>query len=309
MAKIRIVRPQSTGTHLYGSLREHRSFIEIAIDLGNHGDHIMEREGDDTGFKGAHRSTMKAYCRDYEERHGRKVDVGYHLEDAPEVEDHRQEVVRVAMSFEQFAEMITSTGHQVDCTIMRFSPVGEEHHVYIEEVTPPPQVYDRASRRLGMVQWHAIAEIEEALRILDDSKVAKKMKDAVRTCLEKAIQDVTLNTGFVVKQAAEEISSVVEAASCLFEDKVGLLESEGRLPVGSLDRFRNGGSQGLLQGPRPEAGPAVTPSVAAPRCQECGAEMSCAWISMHGHIFCSEACLQGWRGYVVECHDKRQARP
>ncbi len=263
MSKIRISHPSSTGTPLYGSQRLHNAFVTIDISLGNGGDHLGHESGDDTGFKGAHASKIKRIENVYDKT---RPSFSYHDEkdpatglykigwqtgrkfvDAPEI-DRTSEVISVSMSFEQFAEMMVSTGHSVDCTVQAFRPVGNPGNLYGEEVTPPAAIGDRANRRMQKAQMEALAEIDEGLAEIDEWKATDKVKEAARKRMLMVRQHIIDNMGFVVTQAAEEISSVAEGAISIIADKVAALEREGRLPPGTLDHLRNGDRMSLILG-------------------------------------------------------------
>lgn len=264
MAKIQITHPQSTaGTPLYGSQREHRSYVCIKIRMDNGGDHLksLGDAGDDTGFKGAHESVMKRVRYRYDHRKpslSRKdrrdpktgfyeigEALGSELVDAPEL-GNGGEVVEVAMSFEQFAEMLVSTGHMIDCTVMGLRGVGNPGAYYQEEVTPPPSIYDRAQRRMQKAQDEALAHIDRGLEEIAEMKATQKVKDTMSSRLRMIRQAIVENAGFVMKQAGEEMGAMSEGAVSIIYDKVGGLEAEGRLPPGSLEQFRSGGAKRLL---------------------------------------------------------------
>lgn len=268
MAKIVISRPYAGGSdvYLYGSQRGHSSFVTLSIHTGTCGDHsaTLGDTGDDTGFKGAHDSKMKrrhhlynkkkhSFAREDEidpETGEYKIGeyLGTELVDAPELEKHDGcEVVEVAMSFEQFAEMLTSTGHQVDCTIKCLrGGIGDAGELYQEDVVPPPNIYDRAKRRIGKAQKACVEEMDAALAEIDDWKCTQKVKDAARGRITMARQHLIENMGYVVQQATEEMSAMAESAATIIYEKVARLEAEGRLPAGSLDQFQRGGAAALL---------------------------------------------------------------
>ncbi len=264
MSKISISHPQSTGTPLYGSQRLHNAFVTIDISLGNGGDHFGHASGDDTGFKGAHDSKIKRIEQVYDKarpsfsfRDERDpatglykigLMVGSKFVDAPEIKEST-EVISIAMSFEQFAEMLVSTGHQVDCTVQSFRPIGDPSRVYGEDVTSPASISDRAERRMEKAQAEALEEIDKGLADIDSWKATEKIKDAARKNLRQVRQHIINNMGFVVTQASEEISKAAEGAISIIADKVAALEREGRLPPGTLDQLRNGGdNMGLILG-------------------------------------------------------------
>lgn len=264
MSKIRISHPSSTGTALYGSQRLHRAFVIISINTDNGGDHFAEKTADDTGFKGAHASTIKrvelVYDKSkpsYTEHDERDPATGQYkigwqtgskLVDAPEVNQRAGGIIEVAMSFEQFAEMLVSTGHAVDCTIQSMRSIGDPGVVYQEEVTPPASIQNRASRRMAKAQATALAEIESAIAEIETWKTTDKVKDAARNRFKMIKQHIISNMGFVVTQAADEMSSVAEGAISIIVDKVAALEADGRLPKGATRIFREGGSMDLLTG-------------------------------------------------------------
>lgn len=264
MAKISITRPQSTGTYLYGSLRTHHSFVSLSIRLDNAGDHVNHKEGDDTGFKSAHRSVFKrlvpkmdrskpsiSHQDTWDPAEGKYrigAFMGYDYADAPEVEGHRREVIEVMMSFEQFAELLSSTGHSVDCTVESLHPVGEAGVFYKEIVTPPPSIYDRAKRRLNKAQQKALEEIDIAMEEVGEMKIPQKLKETIRRHLERIEAYLVDNCGFVAQQASEEISSIAEGAHVLIMEKVESLVAQGKLPTKVLTTFRSG----LLPAPEPE---------------------------------------------------------
>lgn len=264
MSKIRLGHPSSTGMPLYGSQREHRAFVTLEISIDGGADHHLDKATDDTGFKGAHASTMKRVELIYDRtrpsvsvREERDPATGLYptgelkgrrLVDAPELgpRNGAGEVLEVALSFEQFAEMLTSTGHAIDCTILAYAPRGTPGEVYQEDVTPPPSIYDRAGRRMEKAQAAALAEIDAALADVEGWNTSEKVKNAARRRFSMVRQHIIENYGFVVKQAAEEMAAVSEGAATIIADKVAGLEAAGRLPAGSYRAFREGGAQALL---------------------------------------------------------------
>jgi len=260
MAKIQITRPQSNGTVLYGSLRKHSTFVAIAIRLDNVGDHGGQGDpGGDVGFKGVHNSELVRHVADYRDRkgHARKEYHGLKKEPAPELDETNTRhgtVIEVAMSHEQFAELITSTGHLVDCTIQEVHGIGAPGTRYTEHVEPPRDVYAKMQDRLERAQTSAIERIDAALESIDGWKCSRKVKEEAAEALRMIRQDIVANGGFAVAQASEEISRTAEAAVSIIGDKVHALEADGRLPAGSTDVFLRGGATALgLPMPQAEA--------------------------------------------------------
>jgi hypothetical protein len=261
MAKIRISRPQAQpGVNLYGSLRAHRSFVCIDILLDNAGDHLrlLGDDGSDEGFKGARESKLMRVEQIYDHSRpsishedeqgtdGRyKIGEfkGTRLVDAPELShrDRRGTIVTVHMSFEQFAELMVSTGHLIDCTLDTvlggFGLAGER---YREQVEPPAPIKDRLERRMVKAHSAALNTIHETLKDLPLWNCTTKVKDKVIACLHSVEQSIIDNAAFSGVQATEEISRVAEAGMSLLADKIGELESDGRLPGGSTRKLLKG---------------------------------------------------------------------
>lgn len=257
MSKIRLSRPQSTpGAALYGSLRRHSSYVSLTILAGNCGDHhpAMGGNGDDTGFKSAHDSRLMRWEGIYGKSYnGRSEFLGSKLVEAPELTDKDRdgELIEVNMSHEQFAELLTSTGHSIDCTISSMRPVGTPGSRYVEEVKDPPDIADRMRRRVEKTHEKALAEIDAQVKAVDDWKASEKVKDSARHALAMVRQHLTSNIPFAVTQAVEEMSVHVEAATSIIGDKVASLEAAGRLPVGSTERFLKGDGVLALPGGAP----------------------------------------------------------
>jgi hypothetical protein len=257
MSKIRLTRPQSTpGEALYGSLRRHSTFVSITIETGNAGDHLhsLGDTGDDTGFKSAHDSRLMRQEGVYKTRPGHEKPefCGYRTVEAEELSDgdRHEEVVEIHMSHEQFAELLTSTGCAVDCTIAHLRGVGKPGAVYVEDVKTPPDIGDRMKRRIEKTHEKALAEIDRQTAAIDGWKATEKIKAEARESLRMVRQHLASNVPFAVAQAVEEVSVHVEAATTIIADKVAALEASGHLPAGSTDRFMSGG--GLLALPMVE---------------------------------------------------------
>ncbi len=255
MSKIRLSRVSSNGTSLYGSLRKHHSYVTISIETGNHGDHLRvgredDETGDDTGFKSAHDSRIMRKEPQYHptrpsiSRNTGKEFLGYKNVEAEELTeiDRNERIVEVTMSHEQFAEMLTSTGHSVDCTLDFIRGFGKKGAIYSEEVTEPASTRSRMIRRLNKAQEKALTEIAKQREAIEELKISEKAKETMRNALRMVEMHLVENAAFTVTQAVEEMSIHAEAATTIIGEKIVSLEKAGRLPAGSSDRFLRGES-------------------------------------------------------------------
>lgn len=245
MAKIRITRPQSTGTRLYGSLREHHHFVALSIELGNAGDHLEQElrgaEPDDLGFKGAAPSRIVKRVPKYRHRLNRDPEfMGMVDAPAPELEGKSSTIVEVWLSFEQFSELLTSTGHAVDCTLHDYRCVGETGAHYGERIERPRSIYERWTERLKREEDRAAAEIQALRDEVMELKISNKAKRALMSRIRQLELAAASSIAFLTKQAVEEMSQAAEAATTIIADKVGALEQEGKLPPGATEHFLHG---------------------------------------------------------------------
>lgn len=176
-ARASITRPHSNGTFLNGSIRQHRTWVEINV-----------------------------------------------------LSASRQIVCEVAFSLEGFADLLTAQS-EVPATILSY--VGHDGMMRSEPAAPAVSPQRRMRERLSAAEDTQAARLREIATKVEAANIGKRLKEELLSDLGHDANLGDDNRAWVVTQAAEEVSSVVESMVTIAAERQQLFASGYTLTEGA----------------------------------------------------------------------------
>ena len=140
-----------------------------------------------------------------------------------EVRSSATSVCEILLSSAQLTDMLTSN-MPIPCTLAGFA--GKNGMWYEEPATPPISASDRMKARLAMSEAKVDETISEIYSMVQEAKLGKKAKTDILHTLSVLARNSDANRGFVVQQALEEVSEVIEGANSHIASRMNLLTAQ-----------------------------------------------------------------------------------